>query len=1160
MSNRENVPLVFLIVAALAAGGLRVRNAPTPDKDPDDSAKKSSDAAASKPDVADAFELICRFLPCPRTAGAGSVASQARQLTRDRNVSVGVLVATVPDPVESQLDYLFDRSVESLRRAFQAMGFRFASWASPWPIPKAAPKGPPIRTPGVILFHDPGPLGSRDERLYVVFLVGESPVGGLNLEAFAVAMDQAAQIRSWNSGCPTAPFHVLGPYFSGTSRSLKRALEAFADGNGGCGETHVRVVSGSATNPKNKAILESASRDPRLGISFSTTVHPDDALSRALMDFLHDRGVQPTRVAILTEENTAYGDAYRRTDANTEQPLTIPFPLHISQVRSAHAKDVPLGSLPESTSAAESLSLPLDDAAATRDTIAPMSRLSPVYAEIVLNQILSTISRQRIRFVGLAATDVRDKLFLGKQIALNCPGVILLTFESEILYCQPRYNPYLRGMLVASTYPLLPRNQVWTRRSAPDQLLQFSSGGGEGTYNAALLLLGTNRAVVEYGWPFPGLVPGPTRRPPVWITVVGNRSLWPMAVALPRTEAREYVQAVTPDRSNSGERARRWLLPSRVSKLVVVVGLAAAAFVTILYLTGRVRGELPAALGFFGAMLVTRFEQKRLFAFLFLGALSAISLVLGALYLFPYRFEARPGPRLGPLAASASIAVVLTAFLMSAWSVIRPELALARGLLRKGKRFRRLADGIRKGFPAGIAFSLLIGYVLVLVVSAAWSVEATNAFLWERATNPISGVSPLVPFLLLTVGCLLNALCHMARLTLVERLHASSPFRRSDLPSARALAVVEEDVGLSLVTLWPTIVTSILVVLFLALSLTRLLQHVFTELDGLRFARLFEVSFFLLFLGVVLAALRFVLIWRRLRVYLGRLASHPIASAFDRLPAGFRRIAGYQSFGRLRHLAELSVPVEQARFLSRTWHAEGPAIAKRLGFDAGRLAALGRDMAVFDWAERDLAKLFGREASDPKLFSRGGSDVVPKLNVGAQPILEVLDRAWQTRPAWLPSKAEGDAPADSESTDSKGGSSWIRSAEDLVAMQTALFLNYVFVHMWNLIAFYAVGALLIFAAVISYPYQPARLILNVLFVLIACLALLTVALFVQMDRDEILSRISKTVPGKINWDLSFVSRVFVYGVLPIVGLIAARVPEIQTSVAGWLDSLARVMR
>jgi hypothetical protein len=63
-----------------------------------------------------------------------------------------------------------------------------------------------------------------------------------------------------------------------------------------------------------------------------------------------------------------------------------------------------------------------------------------------------------------------------------------------------------------------------------------------------------------------------------------------------------------------------------------------------------------------------------------------------------------------------------------------------------------------------------------------------------------------------------------------------------------------------------------------------------------------------------------------------------------------------------------------------------------------------------------------------------------------------------------------------------------------------------------------------------------------------------------MDRDEILSRVARTQAGKITWDLSFILRIVVFGLLPILSVVATRIPEVQTGFSGLIDGLSRVVK
>ncbi len=109
-------------------------------------------------------------------------------------------------------------------------------------------------------------------------------------------------------------------------------------------------------------------------------------------------------------------------------------------------------------------------------------------------------------------------------------------------------------MLVASTYPLYPQNQRWSYPylGAASQSA-FSSEAAQGTYNATVAHLdqigdsATPPRFLEYGHPFdppgtfhadgnPAWLDMP-RKPPIWISVVGNHGFYPVAAWRDLSEA-----------------------------------------------------------------------------------------------------------------------------------------------------------------------------------------------------------------------------------------------------------------------------------------------------------------------------------------------------------------------------------------------------------------------------------------------------------------------------------------------------------------------------------------------------------------------------------------------------------------------------------------------
>ena len=49
--------------------------------------------------------------------------------------------------------------------------------------------------------------------------------------------------------------------------------------------------------------------------------------------------------------------------------------------------------------------------------------------------------------------------------------------------------------------------------------------------------------------------------------------------------------------------------------------------------------------------------------------------------------------------------------------------------------------------------------------------------------------------------------------------------------------------------------------------------------------------------------------------------------------------------------------------------------------------------------------------------------------------------------------------------------------------------------------------------------------------------------FIQMNRDAVLSSLNGTAPGQINWDREFVFRILIYVIFPLLALLGAQFPQ-----------------
>ena len=425
------------------------------------------------------------------------------------------------------------------------------------------------RDAGVIVFK-------HGTQLLIVFLVGETPTLGINRMAMLDALDQIAWLEGWKvppegRGPPpdlverfktatSPPFpkdeiRIVGPAFSGSAASLRNILEEFRHSSiNWRPDASIQIISGTATSVDQELTDTDTVRRP--SISFRTVQIPDRVLwgqIPRILDNVADltavsrSGDSSQRIALLLEEDTIYGSHLAENHLpNLKNVLQMKFPLHISQLRSAKGNSDTIGVGPDLER--HDPALPDEAGQQRRDVIQQFSPRAAVYDELHLSNLLVTIKREHIRYVGIAATDVEDLIFLVQQIRIYCPDTVVFTTSADIAFLHSDVNADLRGMLVFTTYPLFNQLQKWTFPFDGDAGREtFLNDLAHGVYNATLAQLYRPDKMLDYGQPFVAYPHSPV----IQIGVVGRDDIWPLGFQLPMLDGSD---AVLPP--NSGSRRR----------------------------------------------------------------------------------------------------------------------------------------------------------------------------------------------------------------------------------------------------------------------------------------------------------------------------------------------------------------------------------------------------------------------------------------------------------------------------------------------------------------------------------------------------------------------------------------------------------------------------
>ena len=96
------------------------------------------------------------------------------------------------------------------------------------------------------------------------------------------------------------------------------------------------------------------------------------------------------------------------------------------------------------------------------------------------------------------------------------------------------------------------------------------------------------------------------------------------------------------------------------------------------------------------------------------------------------------------------------------------------------------------------------------------------------------------------------------------------------------------------------------------------------------------------------------------------------------------------------------------------------------------------------------------------------------------------------------------------------------------------------------------------AAHLLYVFNGRASLLTVDMLAVAATALSAVWILVYMERDHVLSRLRTTTPGRVDINWEFFKRIAVYGVLPLLAVIAALFPEVGGTLFGWLEPLRKL--
>lgn len=1114
------------------------------------------------------------------------------------------LIATVPDPVHTHLSLFFDRQVVAIEEAVQQAGYLFSRAYLPWDnvqhpedtdfrvrLKQEDYQGKRENYPGVLVFHFRESLVQSDsenksqaqkDQLHgplLVFLVAETPTGGISRQQFRnaiAAMEGICKRDCDQSIQKTGELSILGPTFSGSFYSLRDILLELK-------ETLRSVVIHSGSASDNQSIRwfgDLQKQSFPVKVKFRTFVEGNDYALRYFFDFVCSEGYHSERIAVLSEDETAYGAGGSSAETCRDgggPVLHLFFPRDISALRNAYQQDAKVSAAGSSSVAPRStLSLNLGDHGSDDDSVAIYSAdQSPLSEEGVMMGIVSDLREHRTNLVVIEATNPLDTVFLVRYLRAAYPDARLITVGSDLLLPRQVDDPRLRGVMQVSSYSLIPEIDRYIATVA-DQCSQpsflnriFPSDYSVGTFNAVLSLMefqGTaahgdkckpapptdtgsdsaqndhliSSAYVQYGWPAVAGASAPSAPivPPLWLTVQGHDQFWPVELLDGpgrRNDAsghQSLLHAIWPGtfRVQAPEQVSlpaSWIVTSSS-------GIALAIAIAFLMWRGSIRTS--------STLLANFAHVDELWRNVTLAAGALVTFDILVCLLWPEFWFS------GPLRWVILLCVGIV------------FLAIAADLWRRGQCVL-------------VVPSLLIGIGSVYALNYAFGSgpEIKQNLMRYRYAHLASGVSPVSPFLLL-LAAFLWALWHRLSGRSPWDVHGTGP-EMPDIADVNprpspGVKIAADRLRLSTLTSqgnekllkamtpsqinWRILVPSGVACLLLTLTgVVPSVPHRIQSFEGPEYDLVYTVLVIVVIFFLLKDTFCVGWIWLELRRLL---------QALDRLPLrrGFARISGFNSKGLWQlggsrlddYFGVLSKEIQTVTSLANEETSYG-----RVPDEWRRVSA---DIAQFGWWLRNQipGDKWSKAATYDSNLAGGLIDTQSTLAGTCAAVLKDLNDTWneEARSVWDAECIE----RQKSQCDETGLRAAVLLREDFVCLFYLNFISSVFARMRALVLTIAGLFVFLLLSFNSYPFESSSRFHTAMIFLFAFVVVVVGIVYGQADKNATLSRITATKAGELGWE--FWLRLASFVAVPLLSLLAVKFPEISGFLFSWLEPASQAFR
>jgi hypothetical protein len=136
---------------------------------------------------------------------------------------------------------------------------------------------------------------------------------------------------------------------------------------------------------------------------------------------------------------------------------------------------------------------------------------------------------------------------------------------------------------------------------------------------------------------------------------------------------------------------------------------------------------------------------------------------------------------------------------------------------------------------------------------------------------------------------------------------------------------------------------------------------------------------------------------------------------------------------------------------------------------------------------------------------------------------------------------------------------WLRSAESFVATVSTLLVHRHVRQFRYFLYVLTACSLLLLLIVTSYPFEPYRLLLSFTWVVMGSIVATCLWVYVELERNTLLSLTAGTKPNNVTVDATFVLRVLTWGVVPLLSIAATQYPEVANFLFNLVSPFARAL-